>query len=89
LDKDIGFISYKPGGGSTGGGIYKTDDGGISFNNVSNTSSNGNIIVSGDILFVTPSNGYVICPTLQDGDFIIKTTDQGNKWNKIFSAAEK
>jgi len=84
LDKDIGFISYKPGGGSTGGGIYKTDDGGISFNNVSNTSSNGNIVVSGDILFVTPSNGYVICPTLHDGDFIIKTTDQGSTWNKIF-----
>ena len=83
LDKDIGFISYKPGGGSTEGGIYKTNDGGKTFKNVSNTSPNGNIVASGDILFITPSNGYVICPTLHDGDFIIKTTDQGNTWNQI------
>lgn len=88
LDEDIGFISYKTGGGSTQGGIYKTDDGGKTFKNLSNTSLNGNIIASGDILFITPSNGYVICPTLHDGNFIIKTTDQGNTWDQILPVSK-
>ena len=87
LDKDIGFISYELGGASTQGGIYKTNDGGKTFKNVSNTSPSGNIIASGDILFITPSIGYVICPTLHDGNFIIKTTDQGNTWSQTLPIA--
>ncbi len=88
LDKDIGFTSYHPGGGIPQGGIFKTNDGGKTFKNTSITSSYGNIPVSGNILFVTPSIGYAICPDREEGDIIIKTTDQGDTWKQIFPVAK-
>jgi photosystem II stability/assembly factor-like uncharacterized protein len=88
LDKDIGFTSYRPGGGIPQGGIFKTNDGGKTFKNASITNSHGNISVSGSILFMTPSIGYAICPGRDDGDIIIKTTDQGDTWKQIFPVAK-
>lgn len=63
--------------------FLKTEDGGKTFKNISNTDPNGNIVASGNTVFISSSVGYAVCPASDEGDFVIKTTDQGNTWNQI------
>lgn len=76
--------------GATGGGVWKTDDGGQSWHNISdgyfNTGSIGDIAVySGNpnIIYVGTGEAPVRAQMSSYGDGIYKSTDAGKTWVRI------
>ncbi len=77
--------------GYTGGGVWKTNDAGISWDNISdgffNVASIGDIKVApsdSNVLYVGTGSG---CPrgNISTGDGIYKSTDAGKTWSHVFS----
>jgi len=81
------FIYYM---GTTGGGVWKTTDGGISWNNISdgyfNTTGIGDVTVApsnSNIIYVGTGEGPVRGVKTSHGDGVYKSTDAGETWKHI------
>jgi photosystem II stability/assembly factor-like uncharacterized protein len=75
--------------GATGGGVWKTDDAGMTWNNVSDgvfrTGSVGSIAVaqsSPDIVYVGMGEGC-LRGNISNGDGVYKSTDAGKTWTHV------
>lgn len=76
--------------GTTGGGVWKTTDAGISWNNISdgyfNTTGIGDVTVApsdSNIIYVGTGEGPVRGVKTSHGDGVYKSTDAGETWKHI------
>ena len=82
--------------GAAGGGVWKTSDAGVSWNNISdkwfNTGSVGAIAVSlsdDNVIYVGMGEHCVRDVTVSHGDGVYKSTDSGASWRNIGLAATR
>ncbi|MFQ5674272.1 MAG: WD40/YVTN/BNR-like repeat-containing protein, partial [bacterium] len=76
--------------GSTGGGVWKTEDGGVSWKNISDkffkTGSVGAIAVApsdANVIYVGMGEACVRGVTTSSGDGVYKSTDAGKTWTHL------
>lgn len=76
--------------GTTGGGVWKTTDGGVTWNNISdgyfNTTGIGDVTVAPsdpNIIYVGTGEGPVRGVKTSHGDGVYKSTDAGKTWKHI------
>jgi photosystem II stability/assembly factor-like uncharacterized protein len=90
-DKPLSYLA-----GYTGGGLWRTDDAGISWRNISDgffkTSSIGAIAVApsdGNVIYVGMGEHAIRGQSSTYGDGVYKSTDQGRTWRNVGLSATR
>ncbi len=78
---DVGWIPLEMGAGGGAGGLMLTRDGGKNFQVIDNFSRLSSL---SEVDFISPGQGWAIGDTMNDGGYIIHTTDGGKIWTQVY-----